>query len=249
MNKNIIAFTIFDEKNKPYADIMTKMWRHFHPDIEMREYTQKEISETKDQAIFYRATPYFTSKLMDEGYKVVIKVDCDSFIFGSILEHLVEDYDVGVVYNWNRTDWKTYGMVGVFDITPQEYFNCGLVIMKNRKFVDHWLKLCYSKHFDHLQYKEQDLLNVMCHYGDYTVYNLDDNYGTWNGLIAKGENAKLKLVDGKVMAFKAEDKYPPEDKVVKIYHVAGGNQENKMNYKILFNEEIQKFIEEIIHGK
>jgi hypothetical protein len=245
MNNKICAWTIYDNQNKPYADIMTKMWRHFNPDIEMREFNQEEIAKVQDPAIFYRATPYFTKKLMEEGFEVVIKVDADSFIFGSILEALLEDYDVGVVYNWNRTDYKTYGLVSVCDITPQEYFNCGLVVMKSRKFVDHWLSLCYTPHFERLQYREQDILNLICTYGTYNVKKLDDG-PNWYGLISKGENAKFVLRNGKVICPKSQDKYPPEDKCVKVYHVAGGRQENKMQYKILFNEDIQKLIEDII---
>jgi hypothetical protein len=248
MNNKICAFTIFDYENKAYADIMTKMWRHFHPDIEMREFGPDAINAAKVGALFYRATPYFTQKLFQEGYETVIKVDADSFIFGNITECLVGDYDIGVVYNWNRTDPKTYGLVSVCDLTPQEYFNCGFVVMKNQEFVKRWLELCYSFHFDRFQYKEQDLLNILCYFDKYVVKRLDDE-DNWYGLISKGENAKFILKDNQVICPKSQDKYPPIDKCVKVYHVAGGRQENKMNYKILFNDDIQKFIEGILHEK
>jgi hypothetical protein len=243
----VIAFSVADSNNTKYSDIMVKMFKHFNPDIEMRVYGDEEIRRTEDPQIFYRATPYFTQKLMNEGYDTVIKIDADSFVFSN-LDFMVDGFfDVGTVLNYNRTDPKTYGTVSVWDIPPFGYVNCGLVVMKNKKFVDHWKTLCYRNNFQTYKYREQDLLNIMVHYGDYNVKAYDFSK-TWNGLISKGENARFILKDGKVILPKAEDNYPEEDKQITVYHTAGGNVDNKMNYRILFQQSIIDMIDNILHN-
>jgi hypothetical protein len=245
--KKIIAFTIADNNNKQYADIMVKMFKYFNPDIEIRVYGEEEIRKTEDSEIFYRATPYFARKLFDEGYEIILKLDADNFIFGD-LNHIFNDqdkYDIGVVYNWNRTDPQVYGLVGVWDIVPQEYFNCGFVVIKSKKLADHWWKLCNESNFKNYKFREQDLMNIICYYGDYEVKRLDDDEYC-HGLISKGEGFKFIIKDKKVILPKAEDGYPKEDRIIKAYHVAGGNSFNKMNYRIIFDEPVIKLIDNIL---
>jgi hypothetical protein len=246
MNTKICAFTVCDANNQKYADIMVKMFKHFNPDIEIKVFGQEEVLKTADSDIFYRATPFFAKKLFNEGYDTIIKIDADNFIFGSLDLDTKERWDIGVVYNWNRTDPKKYGEVGIWDISPREYFNCGFVVMRNKRMVEHWWNLCNERNFLNYKFREQDLLNILCYYGDYEIKRLDDGLNSY-GMLVKGENLRLELIDNQVILKKSADGYPGLDKVIKCYHVAGGNvPDNKLNYRVMFPEPIIKFIDNIL---
>ena len=259
MNKKpITAFTIADSANLPLAKKMINSLRKFHTEEELPMYivTGKELEHylKEDPQFFYRSTPVVANKLLKD-YETVIKLDADQIFMGDISHILsLKDYDVGTVLNYNRTDPKTYGVVTVFNIDPQRYFNCGFVVMKNHEFVKHWLEKCYSEHFERLQYREQDLLNILLHYGNYNyicydIYDRIRDYSAWHGLLNKGEGVHMKLVDGQVILPKGEDNYPAMDKIVKVFHFAGGKGENKNNYRIWFNEELISHIDWLVSGE
>ena len=177
-------FSIADINNIKYFEKLKNSFKKFHPNEELILFGEEEIRIANDQWFFYRATPYCARKLMNEGYDWLCKLDADTIITGN-LDHIWEDeYDVAVVQNANPREMKIYP-VGVLDINPMEYVNCGFVVMKNRSFVDHWWRLCKSKHFEPYQFKEQDLLNIMVYYGNYRVKFLDKS-NKWHGLISKG---------------------------------------------------------------
>lgn len=248
-----IAFTIADKNNEKYAKMMANSFKKFHPDIPIVMFGEEQIAKTRDMHIFYRATPYFARQLMKDGYDMVLKLDADQIILGS-LDHIfnTDDYDVGTVLNINRVDPPKYGVVGVWDIKPQHYYNAGLVAMRSKAFVEHWFNLCYSEHFLNYQYREQDLLNIMTHYGTYNVrcFDIPDaghNYVAWHGLLSKGEGMRMILKNDTVYLPKdTETKYPPERTAVKVYHFAGGQGAEKMNYRTCFNEEIIAYIDKLV---
>jgi hypothetical protein len=139
---------------------------------------------------------------------------------------------------------------GVF---PIEYFNCGLVAMRSKKFVHDWKVLCFSPQFDRNQYKEQDLLNAVCYYGNWNVRCFDHSdgvakYYAWHGLISKGELPRAIVRDNKIVIPKGEGStpFPPQDMILKVIHAGGGNQANKMNYKTWVNEEVASKIDELV---
>lgn len=250
-----IAFTIADNNNMEIANQMINSLRKFHSEEELPVHivTSEELQQylIEDPMFFYRATPVIGKRFLKQGYDWVLKLDADQIIMGD-LSHLWEDvdYDVGTVLNYNRTDPKTYGNVTTYVIDPKQYYNAGLVAMNNLEFVDHWFTLCYSPYFDRVQYREQDLLNIMCHFGKWKVkcFDLHDpiqNISAWHGLLNKGEGVNMKLVDGEVILPANEDGYPSIDVKVKVYHYAGGGHEPK-NFRIQFNEELIKHIEWLI---
>ncbi len=245
----IKVFTIADKDNMVHAEKMINSFHKFHPDMDVKIYNEKDVG---DKVNYYRATPMFGRKLLKD-YDLVLKLDADQIITGSLDYIFKGEYDVGVVLNFNRVDQKTYGIVTVFDIEPTAYVNCGLVAMRNKKFVEHWWRLCNSQHFMNLQYREQDLLNVMIHYGDYKINCFDfpdkvENYQAWHGLISKGEYNKMVMRDGKLILPKNEDKYPEVDKEIKVLHSAGGSNEKKVgdSYRLYFSEEVIKYIDGLI---
>ena len=245
----IIAFTIADKNNKRHVEKLEKSFHHFHPDIELKVYNEKDVG---DKVNYYRSTAMFAKDLIKD-YDLVLKLDADQIVTGNLDYIFEREYDVATVMNFNRVDPKKYGDVSVLDISPTEYMNCGLVAMRSKEFIDHWWELCNSNHFSNLRYKEQDLLNILVHYGRYNVICLDFpdpsyKYSAWHGLIAKGEYLKMVMRDGKLILPKGKENYPEADKEIKVLHSAGGGSEKKIgdNYRILFKEEVIKYIEKLI---
>ena len=247
--KNVF-FTVADQQNMGYAKMMEKSLKYFHSEAELRIYSDEELFKTgmEKSKIFYLATPYFASKLFTEGYEVVIKIDADSLVLSDISELWSDkSYDVGTVLNWNRVDSHKYGEIGLLTISPQEYYNNGFVVMKNSKFVEEWLRLCNSIHFERMPFREQGFLNLLTHYFNFKVKLLDIG-DSWWGLISKGEWLKAIVKDEKIIIPKSEDKFPNKDMWLRVIHWAGGVGESKMKYKINFNEEVSEFMNKITGG-
>ena len=253
--KPVLFFTIADERNLPYAKTLEKSFQYFHADVPFAIVQGEELTGyTKDDPMFfYRATPILGAKYLKE-YELVVKMDADSLVLGD-LSYIwnTKDYDVGTVINWNRVDPAMYGYVQGWGIAPPEYMNCGLVAMRNSDFVKQWKNLCFTPQFDRLQYKEQDLLNIMVYYGNWNVRCFDHGDGiakmnAWWGLISKGEWRRAEVENGKIFVPKGlgDTPFPPNDMELKVIHVAGGNQANKMNYHTFFPEKVAKRIDEIL---
>lgn len=242
----VIAFTIADKANLKYLKMMKKSLRKFHSEEELplQEITGKLLKDTlaKDPAFFYRATPVLASNFKD--YDVVIKIDADSIITAPINEAWEGDFDVRVVLNSNPREFKRYP-VTLLDIDPvQEYLNCGFVVMKSKEFIDHWHKICYSKHFNTYQYREQDLLNILIHYGNYKAELLENSDGLW-GLSSKGYEPDV-ILKNKKLILPGNKEWNKEDKEIKIIHFAGGNDPNKGNYRIKYQPEVVRFLDRLV---
>jgi hypothetical protein len=243
MTPNKVAiFTVADENNMQYALGLKNSLEKFHPDLELIIFGEKEIKETGDPEIFYRATPYFGLYLMQQGYKTVIKLDADQIITGDISHVWEEDFDIGTVHNSNPRELKKI-MVTVQGVDPMEYQNCGFIVMKDIEFVKQWLALCMSPRFQAFQFREQDILNNMIFWGRWRVKFLD-NGPKWHGLIARGFEPNMQIIDGKLMLLKNEI-WPKEDRQIVCWHNAGGNMANKMNVNILFNSEVSKWLQKL----
>ena len=247
----IVAFSIADENNLKYFKLMEKSFHHFHPDIELKLVGGDELKQLlqKDNQFFYRATPAVAWNLFNQGYETVIKIDADSVITGDIKHTWEGEFDVAVVNNSNPREMKKYP-VTVWNIHPLSYVNCGYVVMKSPQFVQHWLGLCASPHFQHYQMREQDLLNIMVFYmskqlgGIYDVRFLDASKYA-HGLVARRYELEFKVKDEDLI-LPANKEWNTEDKIVKIWHAAGGNtNENKMNFNLIFKDEVLKYIKKL----
>ena len=241
-------FTIADQANLQYYEKLKNSLVKFTNDPLILIEDEK-IKQIGDPQFFYRATP-IVAKALFKDYDVLCKLDADQIITGN-LDHIWEgNFDIAVVRNSNPKEDKAYP-VRLLDIHPLSYVNCGFVVMKSKKFVDHWLGLCMSVHFNNFQYREQDLLNIMVFYmgtnfgGPYTIKFLDDS-NKWHGLVWKGFEPMVKLVDNKLILTKNEEWPKDEDKELICWHVAGGNIPNKMNYKLRFQPDIIKRLDELV---
>lgn len=254
-----IAFTIADESNMWMAEKLTNSLRKFHSEEELPLMVisgdDLKARLKKDPAFFYRATPIIARELIDE-YETVLKLDADQIITGSLDFVLKsEGWDIGTVINYNRRDVQIYGAVTVWDIDITKYYNCGLVVMRSKEFINHWYDLCYSWHFNNYQMREQDLLNILCHYNPYKVkcfdyYDKVNDYSAWHGLVAKSEWQDIVLTDDKkLMLYPKGDNYVSRPTEVKVLHWAGGHGEKKMHYRTRFSEDVVEYLDYLVGGK
>ncbi len=275
MKKPVLFFSVADRNNFGYAVSMFNSLTKFHnpKDVDMLLITDETDKDnldklpkgiqieslnpyTKDDPVFfYRQKPVVAEKYMDE-YELVLGLDADQIITGSLdYIFITKDYDIGTVVNWNRADPQVYGFVDIarLGIPAPEYYNCGLVAMRSKKFVHHWKVLCFAPEFNYMQYKEQDVLNILAHFGNYNVRCFDAGDGVakmnaWWGLIAKGELMRAEMRGDEIVIPKGfgDTPFPPADMTLKVIHAAGGNRENKMNYHTWVPEEVAKRIEYLI---
>lgn len=270
--KPAVFFSACDERNFPYAVMFFNSMTKFHKptEVDMILYTtEKRPEELKklpkgiqvvditeklqtDPAFWYRQKPVLAEPLL-KNYELVVGFDCDQLILGK-LDYILntKDYDIGTVLNYNQIDAETYGVVSGWGIHPAEYFNCGTVAMRSERAVHHWLVLCFTEQFNRLQYKEQDLLNAVCYFGNYNIRCFDHGdpiagMRAWWGLFAKTWWNTAVMFEGKVIVPAVEgDGIRNENTELKIVHFAGGQGSQKMNYHTFFQDPVSEFIDGLI---
>ncbi len=232
--KTIIAIPCdSSERNQMFLKQLLKSLEHFHPNSPEKQFDIRIFDNPGDKDFWYRSAPIMAKQLFEEGYERVIKMDADQVILGSLDDILndTEEYDVGVVLN------DPSYPIQVWDITHPRYFNNGLVVLRSKEFVDHWYKLCFSPHFQNYQYREQDLLTLLCSdYFNYKVKMLDNPKKVY-GELAKPSWTQAVLKDDKVMIGNTE---------ICVIHFGGGNSPDKGNYRIRFMPEVVSYIDKLI---
>lgn len=208
-----------------------------------------------DQMFWFRQKPILMEPLLDK-YELVVGFDSDQIVLGdlnAILES--NDYDAGVVINWNRFDEKFYPIVEIMrlGIQPVQYYNCGLVALRSKQFAHTWLVNCFTQEYNFMQYKEQDILNVLTHFGNWNVRCFDmpngpDSPTSFYGIVGKGEWAQSEIEGDKVMVRKGEgpQAFPPSDVQIRIAHMGGGNGAPKDNWNQFFPPTVMERIQELI---
>ena len=228
--KKRVVFVPADSNNDKFFQQFKNSLRKFHSEEDLP--LLRFDNPTSDPYFFYRAKPIIARELIKE-YETVIGADADQIVCGDIssIWNESEYFDIGVVMND-----PTYP-IKLWDISPpNRYYNNGLVVLRSREFIDHWHRLCFSEHFNHYQFREQDLLNILCSdYHNYKVRWLEEK--DFYGEQAKPYWAKARLIDNKIMIGTAQ---------LKIIHFGGGNIPNKGNFRIRFQEDVVKKIEELI---
>lgn len=262
VKKPVICFTAYDEKNAENARKFRNSLRKFHTEEELPLYEVKdEELQTYlkvDPMFWYRQKPLIAEKLIKE-YECVIGMDSDSLVVGdlSYLWKGAKDYDVGTVINYNRADAQNYPLVGGWGILPIEYFNCGLVALRSEAFVKDWKNKCFTPQFERLQFREQDILNAICYFGNYNVRCFDhmDPLGgnnSWWGILSKGEWGRAILSNKEILIPQGEGSqpFPPKEVSLKVLHWGEGQgSPNKMNYRIKFKEDIVKWLDYLVSDK
>lgn len=256
LNEKVCFFSVASTQAFSYAIPFWKSMTKFHSpkEIDMILYTNETNPEElkklpkgiivkdltpylEDQAFFYRQKPILGEELLKE-YDLVVGFDADQLVLSKLDDIIkVKTYDVGVVINYNRFDEKFYPLVHQMPfVQPIEYYNCGLVAMRSKKFVHHWKIWCFSPNFDRCQYKEQDGLNILTHHGNYNVYCFDippskENDIHWYGIISKGELVRAEIKDNKVFIPKGlgGQPFPPNNVWVHLIHTGGGAEKQSWN--------------------
>lgn len=218
--KPVCFFTIASEgENMRYAKMMANSLKKFHPDIPL-------IIRPFESIHNYRVYAMNGMELAKE-YELVINIDNDSIVTGN-LDHIINDksYDIGGVLNNNLIDPR----LQTWDTPSEFYINAGFVAIRGERPWQWWNKLNFSSHWDKYQFREQEMLNIMFHYGDLKtkIFDFSDN---WHGLIHKGQWAKFVMRGNDIVLPKTEGM--DNDKTIKIIHWAGG-QVPKMNYWVCF---------------
>lgn len=269
--KPVVVFTTASKPNLKYAIPLIKSLRKFHdwPIILYTDETNPDLLPKNDNItiadltpymadpqFFYRQKPILSEPLLDE-YELVIGMDSDQLVLGDLSYALeTKDYDIATVLNANRFDTQFYPVVDLqrIGIFPIEYFNAGTTFIRSKKFAHIWQVNCFTPQFERMQYREQDILNIMCYFGNWNIRCLDlpdplpenPNHGFW-GLISKGELTNAFLKDDKIMIPKGEGEtpFPPEEKELKIVHMAGGQGVPKDNWGAFFSPEVMDRINEL----
>ena len=246
--KKICIFVPADKNNEQFFQYFKNSLRKFHNEEELPLF-RYDNPNPADSSFWYRATPIIAKDLIKE-FEIIIKADADQIITGS-LSHIWEgEFDVAVVQNSNPRDWQSHlqatgQLLSLLTIDPLEYVNNGLVVMKSEKFINHWNRLCNSKLFNNFPFAEQGLLNILVHFGDYNVKFLDYS-NKWHGLISKGFYPQVVLKENKLFLLKNEEWPKDEDKEIVCLHWAGGNDPDKGNYRIRFQPEVVKYLDNLI---
>ena len=87
--------------------------------------------------------------------------------------------------------------------------------------------------------REQDLLNILCYYGNYKVKVLDEG-PNWYGLAAKADWSTAFLRGTDIVIPKSDT--VEKEKILKVIHFAGGEMGTKMNYEAYFSQEVSDYI-------
>ena len=255
---NVLFYTVaMDEKNMTLTQSMINSFKKFNPNHEIKVFTTQDMIGFSDipfsdyRIYDFRLTPFFSRKLI-EKYDTVIRLDADQIITGN-LDHVLEgDYDVAVVQNSNPRDWKkhfnmTGQMLSLYDIDPLDYVNCGFTVIKSKRFVEHWWKLCCAQFFNQYPFREQDMLNILVHYFNYKVKFLDRS-NKWHGLITKGYWPFIQKIGDKLIIKQNKEWPTDEDKEVVIIHWAGGDQAyfKLKDINIKFQYEVAQYLKTLI---
>lgn len=250
--KKVIAFTVADSNNEKFIPMLRNSLRKWHTEEELPliHINQTELDKWGDSEKFYKATPYYGLKFIDD-YELVIKLDVDMVITHP-LTHIFEDksYDVGCVLNSNPREFKKF-IVQVWDILPANYMNCGFVAIRSKRFLEHWKMLCSRPNIKNYPYREQDILNILYHYGDYHTKCFDHS-DKFHGLASNSYWPELIIKNDKLVLPQTKDEsgnWPPDgEKTIVALHFAEGQQNiaNKGNFRTKVSEEVGKWINKLI---
>lgn len=255
MSKMSIAFCTHCSDDWFYAGGCSKLInsaKYFHPDIPFIVFNNIELNifneRHKGKLNWCNLMPVVSSEVA-KHFDKVIKFDADSMILGPLDGILEFTEDVCVVRNNN--DFDTASMFhdppALFNnCAPEDYYNAGLVGSTRPEFWDEWM--VQNDLFERqLMHREQDVMNkllqeqkdkyskVVLDSKDKPVhYGISCHYGkdTW------WDSAKeFTYKDGEFFL---------KDKVVKVWHQAGGSRYfPKLQLEKFFTPEIIKEIEKI----
>ncbi len=238
-----VVFTVADNNYLPYAKMLERSFKHFHPDIDFVIFGEEDIKRVPYTEPYYRNKAFFGKELAKK-YDLVVNIDADSIIVGSLKDVFEAPYDVGVVLNNAITvpDPLQRPICSLDRTNPMFYINAGFVAARSKRFWDWWDNLNQRHFFQQYQFREQDTLNMIFHYGDLKCVNFDDSpniYGLWlNGYWPQA------ILDGDEIVL--PESVLGAKKPLKCLHWAGGAAAPKMNFRTRFSPEVADKIAELV---
>ena len=228
-------------------DGFVNSFKRFHPDIELRIFTEHDLAE--HGVNFYNAKARF-GQILSIDYDLVVNVDADHYFFDRCHEILRVDYDVACPANYNQTDnlvgiKVTSGINGegnsTYLVDTKHFLQGGLIASANKQFWAHYeyASRCY---WDKFVCFENDVLNIVAHFYPYAIKYLDGHYNfmdkrhsQWYGCSIINKE-KTAIING--------DKITVDGKPIRAYHFAHGSA--KKSYKDVFPQNTHSFIEKCI---
>lgn len=223
--------------------MLERSFKKFHPDVDFVIFGEEDIKRVPYSEPYYRNKAFF-GKELSEKYDLVVNIDADSIVVGSLSDLFTSPYDVGCVLNNAITipDPLERQICALDRTNPLFYMNAGLVASRSKRFWKWWDDLNQRHFFQQYQFREQDTLNMIFHYGDLKCVNFDDSRNVY-GLWLNGYWPQAVLEDDEIVI--------PESvlgvkKPLKILHWAGGASSPKMNYRTRFIEPVADKIAEVV---
>lgn len=227
------------------ADEFIKSFQKFHGGIPLVVFKQEDIDrefKAHPELNFFNSKAHF-ARLLYNDYELVVNIDIDHLVLGTLDSILKADYDVACPANYNVFSNAQLKILSTGNnectIVPEIlYFQGGLIASTSKAFWDayHYASI---KHSANLFYKENDVLNLLLALNDYKVKYLDGcfnfrdtRFKEYYGCASLGREKQIKVTGNELTL---------DGRPVKAYHFARSGI-NKIHPKELFTPEVVEFI-------
>lgn len=231
----------------------SKSFKHFHPDIDLVVYDDAAIRKLFSEKPWlnqYNCKASF-AKLLYNDYDLVVNVDSDFYFFDRCVEILEADYDVAAcacfnIKNNSKLDARTVNGYSVPQVSYENYIQGGLIASPSKKFWDDYEDTCKQIAMN-LSLYENDVLNVLWYSGKYQTKVLDGDVN-FNSPNFKQYYQCAGLYREHLYQVQ-NDRIVLDDKPVRGYHVAHGNNGASGARKKRMNELFSKEVCDWFYGK
>lgn len=241
-NSKTVFYTIISDSHYEgcRTDEFIQSFKHFHPDIKLVVFRQRQIEEQftlRPELNFYNCKAHFAKLLYDE-YDLVVNIDSDHLILGTLDSILEADYDVACPANYNAmANASIKGGRGDV-VSEKEFLQGGLIASTSKQFWDEY-DYASVNNWSKFTHFENDVLNVLLKFRNYKVKFLDGSgcykdeaFHSFYGCASLGQEKNFFVKDGEIRCF---------NKPVKAYHFSWGGI-TKRHPKHLFTEDVTRFI-------
>lgn len=234
-------------------DNFYKSFKKFHPDIDLKVFGQSEVD-----ALFLEKPWLYSdnckasfAKLLYDDYDMVVNIDSDFYIFDRLDEILKGDFEVAACANYNtmqnvKLDEQILNGVQIQSVSEQKYIQGGLIASTSKKFWDDY-EILSEKLAKQLPLRENDVLNILFHSGQYKTKVLDGDFVFTSNLFEQYYNCAS--LGRENLVYVNNDKLCLDGKPVRCYHVARGQSGGyKPRMHQLFNIYVCKWFEDKLNN-
>lgn len=226
---------------------------YFHPTTPIYVFGTKELNELNKlyhgKLHWCNLNPVVSLVVAEkQKYDKVIHIDADSILLGDVTELLNDTADITVVRNnndYNTASKFTDNPITFRGCSPELYANAGLVASNRIDFWKYWIELntLYEQQFP---YREQDVLNYILQENKFN-YNFIDNVKKKVHYGISCHYGSNTFWDSSKEIEISENGYKLKDKIVKVWHQAGGSHYfPKLQLDKFFSEKVVNEIKNTI---